>query len=81
MLQFDPNDPGGTPFLLKRALKESGLTLQQVCDRMSSDYGVEVSPSALSRSISRGTVRMQRAMEILAICGVSQIEIKGTSKD
>ena len=41
MLQFNPNDPGDTPFKLQRAVKESGLSLQQVCDRMKSDYGVE----------------------------------------
>jgi len=76
MLQFNPNDPGDTPFKLRRAVKESGLSLQQICDRMKSDYGVVVTPSALSRSISRGTLRMQRAMEILAICGVSEIEIQ-----
>ena len=80
MLQFNPNDPGDTPYKMRRALKESGLTLQQVCDRMKSDYDEDVTPSAISRSISRGTLRMQRAMEILAICGVSEVEIISTSK-
>ena len=80
MLQFNPNDPGATPFLIKRAVKESGLTLQQICDRMKSDYGVETTPSAMSHLISRGTLRIQRAMEILAICGVTEIEIIGPGK-
>ena len=78
MLQFNPNDPGDTPYKLQRAVKESGLTLQQICDRMKSDYGVAVTPSAISRSISRGTLRMQRAMEILTICGVTEVEIINT---
>jgi hypothetical protein len=48
MLQFNPSDPGDTPFKLQRALKESGLSLQQVCDRMESDYVVALTPSAMS---------------------------------
>jgi hypothetical protein len=76
MLQFNPNDPGDTPYKIKRAMKESGLSLQQVCDLMKTNYGVELTVSALSHSISRGTLRLQRALQILAVCGVSEIEIK-----
>jgi len=75
MLQFNPNDPGDTPFKLKRAVKESGLSLQQVCDRMKTDYGVELTSSALSHSISRGKLGLQRALQMLAVCGVSEDEI------
>ena len=77
MLQFNPNDPGDTPYKLLRAVKESGLTLQQICDRMKSDYEVKLTPSALSHSISRGSIRLQRALQILAVCGVGEVEIKG----
>ena len=77
MLQFNPNDPGDTPYKLQRAIKESGLSLQQVCDRLKSEYGVDLLPSSLSRSISRGSIRLQRTLQILAICGVSEVEIKG----
>ena len=57
MLQFNPNDPGDTPFKLLRAVKESGLTLQQICDRLKSEYGVDLSPSSLSgREVHRVTV-------------------------
>jgi hypothetical protein len=80
MLQFNPNDSGDTPYKIRRVVKESGLTLQQICERLKSDFGVKLTPSALSRSISRGTLRMQRAMEILAICGVSEVEIIGAGK-
>ena len=80
MLQFNPNDPGDTPFKLKRAVKESGLSLQQVCDHMKSDYDVDITPSALSHSISRGKLRLQRALQILAVCGVSEVEIVGGQK-
>jgi transposase len=77
MLQFNPNDPGDTPFKILRAVKESGLTLQQICDQMKSEYGLEITTSALSRSVNRGTLSLQRALQILAVCGVSEIEIKG----
>ncbi len=76
MLQFNPNDPGDTPYKIKRAMKESGLSLQQVCDHMKTNYGVELTVSALSHSISSGTLRLQRALQILAVCGVSEVEIK-----
>ena len=76
MLQFNPNDPGDTPYKLQRALKESGLSLQQVCDRMNADYGVEFTLSAMSRSFTRGTLSLQRALQIPAICGIDEIEIK-----
>jgi SpoVK/Ycf46/Vps4 family AAA+-type ATPase len=79
-LQFNPNDPGDTPYKLLRAVKESGLTLQQICDRLKSDFEVELTPRALSRSVSRGTLRLQRALQILAICGVSEVEIVGSGK-
>ena len=78
MLQFHANDPGDTPFKLKRAVKDSGLTLQQICDRLEAEYGVSITTSALSHSISRGTIRLQRALQLLAICGVTKIEIKGS---
>ena len=81
MLQFSPSDPGDTPYKLQRAIKESGLTLQQVCDRLESDYGVKLLPSSLSRSITRGSIRLQRAPQILAICGVSEVEIKEYSEN
>jgi len=76
MLQFNPNDPGDTPYKLQRAVKESGLSLQQICDRMKSDYGEALTPSALSHSINRGTLSLQRALQILSVCGVGEIEIK-----
>lgn len=79
MLQFNPNDPGDTPYKLQRAVKESGLTLQQICDQLKSSYQVDVSPSSLSRSISRGTIKLQLAIQVLAICGVREVEITGVT--
>jgi response regulator of citrate/malate metabolism len=77
MLKFDPTDPGDTPYKIQRAVKESGLTLQQICDLMQSNYGEELTVSALSHTINRGTLSLQRALQILAICGVTEVEIKG----
>jgi hypothetical protein len=76
MLQFNPKDPGDTPYKLLRAVKESGLSHQQTCDRMKSDYDLAITPNPLSRSISRGTLSLQRALQILAICGVSEVGIE-----
>ena len=61
-------------------LKESGLSPQQVCDRMNTDYGVELTPSAMSRSCTRGTLSLQRALQMLAICGVGELEIVSGQK-
>jgi len=77
MLQFNPNDPGDTPYKLQRAVKESGLSLQQICDRMKSDFDQTLTPSGLSHLINRGTLSLNRALQILAICGVGAIEIDG----
>jgi hypothetical protein len=63
MLQFNANDPGDTPYKLQRALKESGLSRQQVCDRLKSDYGVELTLSAVSHIFTRGTLSLQRALQ------------------
>jgi hypothetical protein len=46
MLKFDPTDPADTPYKIKRAVKESGLTLQQICDLMQSNYKEELTVSA-----------------------------------
>ena len=77
MLQFDPNDPEELSFTLHKAVKQSGLTLAQIAKRLEQDYGVKLTISALSHMIWRGTIRFQRALQILAVCGVSKIEIKG----
>jgi hypothetical protein len=77
MLQLDPSDPQELAFALHKAVRLSGFTLGEICDRLKDDYGVELTPSGLSHVIHRGTIRFQRALQILAVCGVSQIEIKG----
>ena len=47
---------------------------------MKSVYEAEITPSAVSRSVSRGTLRLRRALQILAICGVSDVDIVGAEK-
>ena len=76
MFQFDPNDPEEISFELNKAVKKSGLTLGQISERLELEYGEKLSVSALSHVLRRGTVRFQRALQILAVCGVSEIEIK-----
>jgi hypothetical protein len=76
MVTFNSTDPGGTPYQLQRAIKESGLTLQMVCDRLKADYEIDLSNTFLSRTISRNTIKLQLALQILAVCGVSDVRIK-----
>ena len=78
MLQLDPSNSQELAFALHKAVRLSALTLDEICDRLKDDHGVELSPSGLSHVIHRGTIRFQRALQILAVCGVSQIKIKGT---
>jgi transposase len=80
MLQLDPHDPQELAFALHKAVRLSGLTLGEICERLKNDFGVELTPSGLSHVIHRGTIRLQRALQILAICGVSEIEIKGANQ-
>jgi len=75
MLQFDPSDPEDLAFTLHRAVKQSGLTLAQIAQDLEQDYDVKLTVSGLSHVIARGTVRFQRALQILAVCGVNEIGI------
>ena len=80
MLQFDPNDPEEMAFTLHQAVKKSGLTLARIAERLGQEYGVKLTISAISHVITRGTIRFQRALQILAVCGVAEIEITGATK-
>jgi hypothetical protein len=75
MLTLDPSDPEEIAFALKKAVKQSGLSLTELFDRLDEEYGVKLSISALSQAIWRGTIRLQRALQILAVCGVEHFEI------
>ena len=76
VLQLNANDPLDVVFALKKAIKQSGLTQAEIADRLKRDYGVEITASALSHGVRRGSIRLQRALQILAICGVVQVEIR-----
>ena len=81
MLQFDPTDPEEMAFSLHKAVKQSGLTLAQIAQRLEKEYDVKLTVSALSHMIWRGTIRFQRALQILAVCGVRDIEIKRVRRE
>ena len=76
MLALDPNDPEELKFALSKAVKQSGLTLEQIAQRLEDEYGEKLSPSANSHAIWRGSIRPQRALQIFAVCGVTELEIK-----
>ena len=46
MLTLDPNDPEELAFALKKAVRQSQLSLKQIADRFESDYGETLSTSA-----------------------------------
>ena len=81
MLQLDPSDFLELTFALKKAIKQSGLSLAEIVARLKQDYGVEITPSGLSHGINRGAIRFQRALQILAVCGVREVEIMGARSD
>ena len=62
-------------FTLNKAVKKSGLTLAQIAECLEQEYGVNLTVSGLSHVITWGTIRFQRALQILAVCGVTEIEI------
>ncbi len=76
MPRLDPSDPNQLSHALHRAVRDSGLTLEEISQRLESDYGVQLSPSDISKAVWRGSVRLQRALQIFAVCGVTEIEIR-----
>ena len=76
MVTLDPSSSEEIAFALKKAVKQSGLSLVDLSEGLKSRYGVKLSVSALSHVIWRGTIRLQRALQILAVCGVTDIKIK-----
>ena len=76
MLILDPNDTKELSFALHKAVRMSGLSLGELAERLKQDYDVDATPSSLSHAIHRGTIQLQRALQILAVCGVAEIEIK-----
>jgi hypothetical protein len=76
MLQLDPSDSKQISQALHRAIRESGLTLDEISQRLARDYGIEVSASGISKAVWLGSVRFQRALQILAVCGVTDVTIQ-----
>ena len=80
MLKLDPHDPQELSFALHMAVRRSGQSLSEISARLKKDYEVVLSSSGISHAINRGTIRFQRAVQILAICGVDQMKITGVKK-
>ena len=76
MLILDPNDPEEPNFDLSKAVKQSGYTLEQISQRLEHEYREKLSSSAISHAIWRGSIRLQRALKLLMVCGVTEIKIK-----
>jgi hypothetical protein len=81
MHQLDPKDAQELSFALHKAVRLSGHTLTEITRRLKHEYDVEISSSGLSHSINRRTIRFQRALQKLKICGVNQVVIGGAAKE
>ena len=75
MVELDPNDPQELSFALLKSVRKSGLSLSEISAHLKNDYGVVLSPSGISHAINRGTIRFQRGLQILEICGFTHAEI------
>ncbi len=76
MLKIDPSNTEEIVLVLKKAVKQSGMTLAQLADLMEQDFGEKLIPSALSSETWWKTISLQQALQILDICGVSKFELK-----
>ena len=76
MLILDPKDEMEIRYAIHRAVRTSGISHKEISERLSDEYGVTLTVSGVSHVITRGAVRLQHALQILAICGVSEIEIE-----
>lgn len=65
MLELDPADPLELSFALHKAVSMSGLSLSEISARLKKEYGVTLTPSGVSHAINQGTIRVQRALQIL----------------
>jgi len=60
--ELDPKDSKEIAFAIHKAVRFSGLSLSDVCDRLKQNYQVELTPSGLSHVIHRGTIRLRRSV-------------------
>ena len=75
MLILDPSSKEELIFALIKAVKFANISLTEISSKLSELYGVRLSPSGVSHSINRGSIRFQRALQILTICGVTEVAI------
>jgi hypothetical protein len=76
MIELDPSDEQELRFALLKAYRKSKLSLEDISRQLSEQYGVELSSSAVSHSINRGSIRFQRALQILENCGETELRIR-----
>ncbi len=50
MLHLDPSSPEELAFALSKAVKQSGLSLAEICQRLREDYGVELTVSGITNN-------------------------------
>ena len=80
MLRFDPSNAEEIVLMLKKAVKQSGMTLSQLAERLEQDCEVKLTPNVLIYDTWLRTISLQQALQILRICGISKFEVKLSSE-
>jgi hypothetical protein len=80
VLELDPHDPQELSFALLKAVRRSELSLSEISTRLKKEYGVTLTLSGVSHAVNRGTIQFQRALQILAVCGITKVEIKESKR-
>jgi len=80
MIELDPIDNVEIAFQLTKAVKRSGLSREEIIARLRQKYGYEVSYSGLSHLLNRGTIGLQRALQVLDVIGEKEIRIRHIPK-
>jgi hypothetical protein len=70
-----PSDPQEIAYVLHTARRRAGLSLVEISEQLQTRYGVELSSSAVSHAINRGTSSLRLALQLMTICGVDQVRI------
>jgi len=80
MIELTPHDRKRLAFELSWAVRNSGMTLNEICEQLEARYAVKLTYSGLSHLISRGSINLDRALMILSICGITEIQIRDRSQ-
>jgi hypothetical protein len=80
MIELDPSDTFEIAFALQKAVKKSRIPRDVILASLKEQYGVELSSSAFTHLLNRGTIGLQRALQVLDVIGETEITIRHVPK-